>query len=342
MSNNRHMALASYTIGDAVTSLIYASAVNVILSRSVGIADSYHYWGIGIILFIFVDWLSRVGIPMTFSESADQERRRWTWIMLSKAGLEISLMYFFVAAAIMLCFDVSKLCLPAGTVKARTAFAAFLGISFCWNGLMFKVMTRLTFLEVLGASIAGCVFDLEGSDIYTRTFKDRVNSARNEKQKRPDNFHWVLFREGFGRTAAQLVGHHITWVNAIASVILFLGISPFPFSQYSGGLFGDVWVLRIVIFFLLILFPSFLYFLATAIAEGTTKEAIVVRLAKKVSALFLLALLITFYATFDGGSIIYVMIVEHTAFGVFLLFATHPNGSGIDQKTETPAKEKSK
>ena len=330
MNNNRDARLTSYTTGDAVTSLMYASAINVILTRSVGIADSYHYWGIGITLFIFIDWLGRIGIPFSFPLLEDQAKRRRPWVMLSKATLEIVGVYFLVAAAIKLFFDTSYLGGLENIVNPRTAFAAFLGISFGWNILMLYVMTNLRFIELTVASIAGCVFDLPGADTYTKGFKDRFSTSASL---------WTCFLEGLGRTSAQLVGHHITWVNPLASITLFVGINSFFLSQYSGGWLGSLWMFRIVILFFLMFLPTLLYFIGTAIAERTTEAAFVVRLIRVLSAILALALLLIFYMTFDGGSIIYVMIVQHAAFGIFLQFATHPKSSSDDQKTETPIAE---
>lgn len=335
MNNNRDTGLRSYTTGDAVTSLIYASAVNVILARSVGIADSYHYSGIAVTLFIFVDWLSRIWIPFGFGPEEDQKRRRQPLVMVSKASLEIAAIYFLVAATIKFFIDGTN---PGSQLDSGEAFAIFLGISFCWNILMLYVMTELDFIQLLVAAMVGCVFDLKGADTYTKGFKDRVTFARKDKVQRPDYFHGELFLEGLGRTSAQLVGNHITWVNPLASITLFLGINSFFLSQYSGGWLGSLWMFRIAILFLLIFLPTLFYFISTAIAEGT-KDAFVVRFTKVLSAIVTLGLLFIFYMTFDGGSIIYVMIAQHTVFGIFIIYATHAKSSNDDQKTEMHTQE---
>ncbi len=335
MNNNKDAWFPSERIPEAVTSLVYASAVNVILGRSVGIADSYHYFGIGIIIFLFVDWISRIWIPFGFKPTEDQHRRRLPWVIVTKAFFEIVIIYFLVAATIKLFIGSESV---GAQLNSMHAFAIFFGLSFCWNLLMLYVMTELKFSKLFISAMVGCVYELKAVEIYTAGFKNRTESVKREGKF--NLFHWKRFLEGIGRTSAQLAGHHITWVNPLASITLLLGIDSFYLSQYSGGWLGNLWMFRIFILFLLMLLPSLFYFVGTLIADGTSKDTIVVHLIKVTSAVFVFALTLTFYMTFDAASFIYVMIVQHTVFGIFLLYATHAKSSNDDQKTDKPKEEK--
>jgi len=52
------------TIADAVTTLIYASVLNAIIDRALDLKGEKLIFALGIIIFIFIDWLSRIGIPI--------------------------------------------------------------------------------------------------------------------------------------------------------------------------------------------------------------------------------------------------------------------------------------
>ncbi len=314
----------NYNIADAVTSLIYASAVNVILTKCIDHSDYHLLCGTLMSLFVFIDWLSRIGVPLTFPDE-DQARRGKPVIMVAKAFLEIIAIFFLVAAVI-------KTYLPSSSpnIGATRAFGIFLGASFCWNVLILWVMTKLRYRELMWQAVAGSVFDAKGSDTYTEGFKHAVGRARIElavkgtvKAAHSLDSHLVL--ESMARSFAQLLGHHITWVNFVFCIVLLTGVNPFFLSRYSGGLwFDSIGTLRATILALLLLVPSIFYFFLCRRREE--KEEAVFSMdhfTARLPAILTTTLLILFYATFTHKDIFLVMLVQHAAFGVFLQIATH-------------------
>ena len=91
-----------YTLGDAITSLVYASGINVIFSRCIN--DGYYtlIGGLIISLFIFLDWLSRIGLLLNVDDDDDQKRRKTNWVILLKSTLEIAAIYFLISTTINL------------------------------------------------------------------------------------------------------------------------------------------------------------------------------------------------------------------------------------------------
>jgi hypothetical protein len=340
MDDNQRLGLTNYTTGDAVTSLMYASAVNVILARSIGITESFHLWGIATTLFVFVDWLSRIGIPLGFPVEEDQRRRRTPFVILAKAFLEITAIYFLLAAIIMLCFGTP--CFPGlqSSLDPRGAFATFLAFSFAWNLLMMYVMTKLRYRELVVASFFGCVFSLEGASVYTKGFKERFEKAESELAggdiRAFDKLHLTLFGESLAKTCSQLLGHHIVWVNPIFAAVLFWrNDNLFLFSDYSGGWFGSLNMFRVVVLSALILLPTIFFFVSRNIHVRIKQESISVRICRILAALSASVLLIILYLTFDTHTIIFVMVVQHTFFGIFLQFATHARNRKENEPEET-------
>lgn len=317
--------LTNYTTGDAVTTLIYASAINIILARSVGISELYNLLGIGVSLFIFIDWLNRIWIPSGFSPIEDQERRREPLVMILKASLEIAAVFFLVSATVGL-FAPDEYKNLGNILRDRQAFSIFLAVSFFWNLLLLRVMEDLSYWELFARTVLlGTVFDAKGADTYTGGLKNRMMVARANRNERYNRFHGVCFLEGLGRTSAQLAGHHVTWVNLLVSLLLLFGVESFFLLRNAGDWIGGSWNLRILIITCVVFVPTILYFFGTAIAEGSDRNAFVVNLLDILGAILTLLLLLLFYMTFDTELMKYVMIVQHTVWGVFLSYAAHPN-----------------
>lgn len=338
--------VSKYTTGDEVTSLFYAAGVAEIFRQSFRLPVDQMYLGFLLLLFIFLDWLSRVGVPTRFPELKDQTNRRLPRYLILKAILEIAVIYTF-------CYASVHIFLPAegasqGFVFESTlieSFSAFLLLSLVWNVLTLKVMSKLKLGELLNASLFGSVFDLEAAKIYTKSFLERIKKlersckdANDPKStiRVSDKLRFAYSVEGFARTGAQLLGIHITLTNVLVPILLIFNKQLTPIFYPTNGFLGMVlnsWILALV---LLIVLPTVLFFLSKG-REGEDQSNSSSALALRRAASFLTVLLfMRFYLLFDPTELIIAVLVEHAVSDVFLQFATN-GGSTSGQPVGNPS-----
>lgn len=317
------------TINDAVTTLMYASAVNVIMANSLNLDELGMLGSIGAMLFIFIDWLSRIWIPMSFQED-DQTKRRRLVVQLMKGLIEIVGIYLFVVAA----FSILS---PVPYRNVQNVFAYFLLLCFGWNALMLRVMVDLGWKRLTWAALVGSVFDLKGTTTYVGRYKRRVLL---EEQKIKDNDttqewvkHWQgylcrLIVESFGRTVGQLLANHITWVSFVVAVVLLIGAKlsyEVPLPQEIVFLV----LLRLGLLFSIVAIPTALFFCYYLVSKRTEEKNLFVGALRLAAGLAAIVLQCLFYLTWTRDSIVYVMVIEQSICGLFLQYAT--------SKISTPA-----
>ena len=68
MISNTHklLFLQDFNTNDVISTFLYASAVHVILADGVKLTNINIFVAFGLIIFIFIDWLSRITIPISF------------------------------------------------------------------------------------------------------------------------------------------------------------------------------------------------------------------------------------------------------------------------------------
>lgn len=317
-----------FTIGDAITSLMYASSINVILSKSVEKITSSSFYAILMILFIFIDWLSRIGVPNTFPQS-DQDRRELFWIQLIKAAFEI--MGVFLLVSICMLFFSQKGGVDNDCLAAHRIFGLFLITTFLWNAIILYVMVDLRWVDLIKGGLNGGVFDLKGINTYTNHFKDKVSLSKEvaTRQTQTDGesvmnnlchiFNVVI--ECFGRSIAQSLANHIAWVPLVVGGLLFSEL-------FNNFVIENIGILCRALLILGVFFiPTLFYFIAYWL-----KGALIIKYLKWVAGGAAVVCLLIFYATFHIENIIYVIAAQQVLTGLFLQFATMKNGENGGQK----------
>lgn len=323
-------------IGDGVTTLVYASAVNVIMARSVDIVSLNIFISIGIIIFIFIDWLSRIVVPRLLSLHNPKDQIKWKkpYYVLLKALPEIVGMYFLVAASIHILNTLS-----VGHINSRTAFAIYLFMTFIWNLMILFMMKMISWKQLMLGAINGSVFDLEGADVYTGHFKDTIIAAEKEIQKSGttkdmmknfNKFRKRLILKGGGRTIGQLLACHIAFANIIVSIALGFGSKLFFQSQLYEEWFGNIWLVRIAILFLILLVPTMLFYLYdNNLKKNDNEETSISKILRVMAGTLVIVLLILFYTTFDADAndVIFVMLIQQAIFSFIILFSVQKNNN---------------
>ncbi|HWR82088.1 MAG TPA: hypothetical protein VN285_02165 [Candidatus Deferrimicrobium sp.] len=329
-----------YTAGDAVTSLAYVSAAHVIIAHGTTYSGVNSYMGLIIILFVFVDWLSRISIPQTFQLPEDQQLRRKPVLILAKSAIEILAVYCLVLAAVRFLTLLSLGELNGVQVDSDLvrAFAVFLVASFGWNLLMLRVMHNLNVIPLSIALVKGTVFDMPGADTYTGGFKEHTRRKREAALNSLTfrsflDLSMALIREGMGRTIAQLVGHHITWVNLLVGSFAALAswsvLPPLPWIPNSYG--GSMSFTGMLLLAATVMLVSPVVFGIHCILKERNDgvETTIVKVLRWLAACLIFFSLLFFYATWKWQTIIYVIFIQHIIFGVFLVYATRANNTPI-------------
>jgi hypothetical protein len=215
------------TLSDYVTSVMYASAINVIMAKSLGLEPVHFLLSLFIITFLTVDWLSRVTLPFTFP-SADQENRRTLGTQLMKGLAEILCVYLVVVGGLSLMRPAD---FPPGTFGWWYTLPFFFLASFAWNLVALRIMPTLSWRRLFLACLSGTVFDLPEASEYTKRFKDDIERATyllqnqgstSDKILANEKFHRTLRISAVSRVIAQSVASHITWANLFVGILLLL------------------------------------------------------------------------------------------------------------------------
>lgn len=315
-------SISNLTAGDAVSTLIYATAVNVLLSQIVTLELKSIIAGSFIVSFIFFDWMNRIGVPQTFPE-VDQQMRDRPLTMTFKALLEILAIYFFLMSAY------NYLATLTFNDDVRLFFGCYLTLSFIWNLLVLWTMTKLDFFPLLWESIAGSTFDTEAAKIYTQGFYSGLERTR-DNLKRAQTFLGAiayLFRLMvifIARPISQLVGHHVTWANLFfASVIFFMPPNESLLSSFFpqlNFLTKFPWTVELIVLAMMIV-PACFYILAGLErkidkCKRTQKQSILMKFGGLTSTILLLFL----YSLFDADILKWVIIFQHVLFAIALQF----------------------
>ena len=335
-----------YTLGDAITSLVYASGINVIFSRCIN--DGYYtlIGGLIISLFIFLDWLSRIGLLLNVDDDDDQKRRKTNWVILLKSTFEIAAIYFLISTTINL------LLTPRDTnnsiaIDPIITFGLFVLISFLWNSLTLYILTKLDFRELYQSIWQGNVFDLEAIGIYIKGFKSKTVLMAKQLNhqgslKNANKLKNRILYECFARTFTQLIANHISWINLFIAIILLTNIEHDYLNSIMLKHIDNIIVIRVIILFMLIFLPTVLYYFPrkkdvekhmdnesksqAKVSDNSSEEITQSRIFKifmMISAIMIVLLFIIFYISFSNESLIYVMLFQHAISGLFLQFSTH-------------------
>lgn len=329
------------TMADAVTTFMYASGVNVILANSPGLEPlSRSLLPIGLILFLSIDWLGRVRLPMGFPE-ADQKKRRWVVAQLAKGLTEMVCVYVFVIAAISLVLATGG---AASAAHWRAFMPWFFLASFVWNLVALGVMQGVSWYELAAACLDGSVFDIKKLRDYTAGIMNKLEAPEAElvRATEPgvvwDNLDAVLRSLpplGLSRTVAQLIAFHIVLANLLVAFVLLSGWDAFFWVRGIVGA-GSLPLLSGILLTVTILLPTALYIPFTYFAQRakTRGEQLGVRWVgvRVVAGVLCLVGVICFYASFDPSSIVWVMVVQHTVFGIFLQFSVSHSDAPLSRQ----------
>ena len=315
------------TMGDAVTSLMYASAVNIVLARAVETVNESSFIAILMILFIFLDWLTRIGVPLTFPQE-DQEKRKNLAIQLLKSTFEI------IGVFLLVVFFVSYLnIIEAPNSPLRVApyytFGLFLVISFAWNLTILYIMQGLSWRELAIFSVKGKVFDHPSVNEYTGTFKKSVtmseeNTMReittsSENAKAIISYIRSVMVESIGRSVAQLLAYHVAWIPIVVGSLLLTDRYDTYFSVVR-----EYWLIDspLVTLLLLVAGPTVIYFALYWIHKANGQAHILIAPMFFVASIISISMLICFYGLFHSSEIVYVLAAQQVIVGLFLQFAT--------------------
>lgn len=327
------------TIGDVVTTFMYASAVNVVLAHSVVMPEIATAWvPLTFILFLVIDWLSRIRIPIGFPEK-DQEVRRRVRSQLIKGAVEIACVFVLVLAAVSRFVPNAA---AAGDGRWRTLMLFFFSASFLWNLIALGVMTHVGYRDLLRAAIAGSVFEITELRSYTKRFWQPFDQAMDELEKevkpgcafaKVEEVNKESSKLGVGRAVAQLIALHVTVSNVAVAILLLAGVENIlgirdiiEQTEYGPAL-------RLALGCLVVLLPAAVFSLVShqeliarrkgqSVSSGTT----VLRIA---GGVFGLLLLLAFYMSFSLDVLVWVLLGEHAVFGIFMQF--------VDPLPSTPA-----
>lgn len=181
---------------------------------------------------------------------------------------------------------------------------------------------------MLCGGLFGNVFDLEGADKYTKHFKklfthqeDKLKNAQTKRDRLVQfwSYHAAIFKESCGRTIAQLLAHHIAWVN----FIIFLYIFTFADAErpyqliYFNGIF---W--HILVTLSLFILPTLFFFTYLVYKNYKDCDEERGKLFKFLGGLTSLLLLLLFYSIFNIDNLIYVMFIEQVVVSVVIQFSS--------------------
>lgn len=323
--------LQEFTSNDVISSFLYASAVNVILAQGVLKTDLTSVIALGTIVFLFIDWLSRVTIPISFPED-DQKKRRETRVKLSKAGLEILLIFSLVTTCMHYINPPASLDV---IINSKKSFSFFLFASFLWNILMLYVMTLVKFTDLAKSIFLGTAYDIEGARIYTQRLNSAIKSAEDSFVKSSTlidatTLYTKLKRhyltEGFVRTIAQVVANHFTWISLFVGIVLFFELEV-DFNNFGHFIIYDLTIsYSIIILSLLFVVPIYIFYKICHISKKSGKNlssncSVQLKIVRIFAAIFILLFFIFFYLAISHTLLIVVMLLQQTIVGLFLRYA---------------------
>lgn len=231
------------SIDEGLTSIIYGSAVNVLLFYSIRSVTYLSFLALVMILFFFLDWSTRIRVPLNFPLT-DRTNRNFSSIQFMKTSTEIVGIFFLLISCVLFLSKNDSSFTVSSQNFLRLSFAGYLFMSFLWNMVSLLIMKDITWRELILSGIKGDVYDLKGAKIYTKRFLNNfttfVLKIKEENdgpvlQKIPIALKFIhrIGKESIGRSIAQFLAHHIAWVNLIVAIYIvltfFLKDLSFPF-----------------------------------------------------------------------------------------------------------------
>ncbi len=147
---------------DLFATFLYAISAEQIIAANFS-KNGASFVGLLMVLFLFLDWLSRVWLPWRLPY-ADIRHRSVPLIQLAKSCLEIAGLYCLVTAFLMILQhseSAGYYNLPSILRSEYAWFAMFLLITLLWNLLMLAVMRNLSVANILDFVIRGTAVDSE-------------------------------------------------------------------------------------------------------------------------------------------------------------------------------------
>ncbi|AOS84382.1 hypothetical protein BIU88_09715 [Chlorobaculum limnaeum] len=179
------------------------------------------------ILYVFFDWLIRIGVPLTFPED-DQVKRSSLFIQLIKSSLEIVIVFLLVMFFVLHFKEKGNV---EVAVQSSSVFSVFLLVTYMWNLVVLYIMGKLSMKDLYKGCINGRVFDLCGAEVYTKRFKDALSLSENtlkdtkgirEQMEVFVKHSKVVLKNSIGRSIAQLVSNHIVLFPIAVSLFIVL------------------------------------------------------------------------------------------------------------------------
>jgi hypothetical protein len=331
--------LRNITFSEGVASVMYAASAHVIYTESLRISTQQFAISVIFLIFLCIDWVSRVRVSISLPAEDQKERRRIIFQFLTGCIVVVCPLLLALAAVSLLKPD----SIPKECWDWEKALTIFFIISLLWNLVTLFFMRSLPKLNLLYSIFAGNALDLEGASIYTERFLKKTEELEEElgneiKHATNGREHYevhghirrVFIRLGFARTIAQLFAFHITWANFVVGFVLWFQADWFFFvSRYFIGnsyLLGTRVLLGILLFVIPVVF-FFLYeeskFKNRKGEDGIPKSSKVLKTLAGISCLVLILML---YASFNLRSLIFLVLFQHGVFDLFLQLAIPTHG----------------
>jgi len=348
--NNSLEFFKKFNANDVVSTFLYASAVNVILATSAKIVTPDIWIPLVIIVFIFIDWMSRVTISVSLP-SEDQENRNEIFVKLCKAGLEILIIFSLVTTACRFLEPTTEF------VTSTKSFSVFLITCFIWNLLIFKIMEGVRGTALFVAVFTGSAYDVGGARRYTTAIDVILSKAHKKTTSssgKPSEALKDLVKYGYNigivssvRVFGQLVVSHFTWLNLALGIVLLFEVdltafsfwgfrSDHPFLNSSYYMFAFFVAIPFVLYFIinLILYDKVSFDQEpeeNKIQTDEKNEPPLINFHKECGLILkgffiitgMLTFLITilFYSTFRNDWLIVILLIQQAIVGIFMRVA---------------------
>jgi hypothetical protein len=235
------------SVADAFTSILYGIAVTQVALAGAK-AETPIPIALTVILYFFIDWLSRIYLPsrLRYEERTRMERIGTRTV---KSTLEVTLVFFLIliwhrgfisnnqAGGIIDHLAISDVAWP---------FIWFLLLTFLWNTLLLGVMEDLEFGELVRLAVRGNAtndpdFRKYGEKLRIRleALDEKITNSRNLPQF--SGFAVmasVMSSRAMISSLGQFIVNHLVWSPIVAAIVLFCSVA---FNNGSRLLMVDVY-----------------------------------------------------------------------------------------------------
>ncbi len=259
-TNNTESIRSNFSIADAATTLLYASSFNILIYSSIENSSienntgiQFSFWiGLLGILFLFMDWAVRVGIPLTFPEH-DQNNRNDIRFQLAKVGIEVCCIYFLVT---FIFYFTKNPSIETDHFLIKL-FIFFLIANYCWNFLTLFIMENLDLVPLLKDTFWGRLLKHDGVSDYTNfqnsidDFEEKVTLANSSKGHNMSRK--LLFKKNIYELVIQIIVFHIAFLNLILILALsnHVWINLFEISLFSPLILVIGFIIILIIYFVI-------------------------------------------------------------------------------------------